>query len=217
MQRISLIVFFCLFFGALIAQEKQYNYVQFSGKTVTEGVDGEIANLPYVTIGILGTSRGTYSEVDGFFSIVAAKGDTIQFSRVGYKDATIVVPDTLSSVFYSWIQILTQDNILLPEAVIYPWPDREHYKIEFLALDISNELETRARENIAEEIMAEIRETLPVDGGESYDVEFRRSLNDYKYTGQLKPQNIFNPVAWAQFIKAWKRGDYKSKKKKRKK
>jgi len=215
MNRISLIVIFSLFLGSLFAQEKQSKYVQFSGKTVTEGVDGEIANLPYVTIGIVGTSRGTYSEVDGFFSIVAAKGDTIRFSRIGYEDASIVVPDTLSSVFYSWIQILTQDNVLLPEAVIYPWPDKEHYKIEFLALDISNELETRARQNITEEIMAEIRESLPVDGGESYDLEFRRNLNEYKYSGQLKPQNIFNPVAWAQFIKAWKRGDFKSKKKKR--
>jgi len=213
MRRISLIVFLSLFLIHLSAQEQESKYVQFSGKTVTEGVDGEIANLPYVTIGIVGTSRGTYSEVDGFFTIVAAKGDTISFSRVGYEDARIVVPDTLSSVFYSWIQILTQDNVLLPEAVIYPWPDKEYYKIEFLALDISNDLESRARENITEEIMSELRETLPRDGGEAFDVEFRRNLNDYKYTGQLKPQNIFNPVAWAQFIKAWKRGDFKSKKK----
>ncbi len=216
MHRISLILIFCLFLGNLFSQEKQSKYIQFSGKTVTAGVDGDIVDLPYVTIGILGTSRGTYSEVDGFFSLVAAKGDTIQFSRIGYKDAKIVVPDTLNSVFYSWIQILTQDNVLLPEAVIYPWPDKEFYKIEFLALDISDELKTRARDNIAEEIMAEIRETLPIDGGESYDNEFRRNLNEYKYSGQLKPQNIFNPVAWAQFIKAWKRGDFKSKKKKKK-
>ncbi len=215
MYRIYLILLLSLFLGNVYGQENEKEYVQFSGKTVTEGVDGEIVDLPYVTIGIMGTSRGTYSEIDGFFSLVAAKGDTIQFSRVGYKDAEIVVPDTLSSVFYSWIQILTQDNILLPEAVIQPWPDKEHYKIEFLALNIENELETRARENIAEEIMAEIRETLPLDGGESYDLEFRRNLNEYKYTGQLKPQNIFNPVAWAQFIKAWKRGDFKSKKKKK--
>ncbi|RYY10091.1 MAG: carboxypeptidase-like regulatory domain-containing protein, partial [Chitinophagaceae bacterium] len=26
------------------------------------------------------------------------------------------------------------------------------------------------------------------------------------------PQNIFNPFAWNEFIKAWKRGDFKNKK-----
>jgi len=29
--------------------------------------------------------------------------------------------------------------------------------------------------------------------------------------GQVPPQNIFNPIAWAEFIQAWKRGDFKRK------
>jgi len=188
------------------------DYIQFSGTVVTEDVNGDVVPLPYVNIGILGTSRGTYSEIDGFFSLVARKGDTIKFTRVGYKDAQIEVPDTLSSVYYSWIQIMSQDSILLPEAVIFPWPDRDFYKIEFLALDVSNELRSRARENLAAEVMEAVRETLPVDGSESYSLELQKRLTDIKYTGQYKPQNIFNPVAWAQFVKAWKNGDFKKKK-----
>jgi hypothetical protein len=31
------------------------------------------------------------------------------------------------------------------------------------------------------------------------------------YFGQQQPFNIFNPFAWAQFIKAWKDGKFKSK------
>ena len=34
----------------------------------------------------------------------------------------------------------------------------------------------------------------------------------YYYAGQAPPQNIFNVFAWAQFIEAWKRGDFKRKK-----
>ena len=30
--------------------------------------------------------------------------------------------------------------------------------------------------------------------------------------GQVPPQNIFNPIAWANFIDAWKRGDFRKKK-----
>lgn len=189
-------------------------YIQFSGTVVTEDLNGEISPLPYVNIGIKGTSRGTYSEIDGFFSMVAAKGDTINFSRIGFKDATVIVPDTLNSVYYSWIQIMSSDSLLLPEAVIYPWPDREFYKIEFLALDVSDELRSRAEQNIAKEVLAELAKSLPVDGGEAYNYEFKKRINEYKYSGQHKPQNIFNPVAWANFIKAWKRGDFKRKDKK---
>ena len=32
------------------------------------------------------------------------------------------------------------------------------------------------------------------------------------YAGQIPPMNIFNPFAWAEFVKAWKRGDFKKKK-----
>lgn len=191
---------------------KVNDYIQFSGTVVTEDLNGEVVPLPYVNIGILGTSRGTYSEVDGFFSLVARKGDTIKFSRVGYKDAEIEVPDTLSSIYYSWIQIMSQDSILLPEAVIFPWPDRDFYRIEFLALDVSNELRSRARENLAAEVMEAVRESLPADGSEAYGLELEKRISDIKYTGQYKPQNIFNPVAWAKFVKAWKNGDFKKKK-----
>jgi hypothetical protein len=214
---IPIILGFILFGSNVFAQKSakeklpQKGYIQFSGTVVSEDENGEILPLPYVNIGIVGTSRGTYSEYDGFFSMVATKGDTIKFSRIGFKDATIVVPDTLNAVYYSWIQIMTSDSLLLPEAVIYPWPDREFYKIEFLAMDVSDELRSRAEKNIAREVLAEIAKSLPVDGGEAYAYEYKKRINEYKYSGQYKPQNIFNPVAWANFVKAWKRGDFKNK------
>jgi len=214
---IPFILGFVLFSTSIFAQRSdadslpQKDFIQFSGTVVTEDENGEILPLPYVNIGIQGTSRGTYSEYDGFFSMVATKGDTIRFSRIGFKDATIVVPDTLNAVYYSWIQIMSSDSLLLPEAVIYPWPDREFYKIEFLAMDVSDELRSRAEKNIARDVLAEIAKSLPVDGGEAYTYEYKKRINEYKYSGQYKPQNIFNPVAWANFVKAWKRGDFKNK------
>lgn len=191
---------------------KVNDYIQFSGTVVTEDINGEVVPLPYVNIAILGSSRGTFSEVDGFFSMVAKKGDTIKFSRVGYKEAEIVVPDSLSSVYYSWIQIMSQDSVLLPEAVIFPWPDRDFYKIEFLALDVSDELRSRARENLSAEVLEAVRESLPADGGEAYNLELQKRISDIKYNGQFKPQNIFSPTAWAKFIKQWRNGDFKKKK-----
>lgn len=216
-SKFYIFILLCLISNVSFGQKQNIDstkvYIQFSGKVVTQDDGGDVVALPYVSIGILGTSRGTYSEVDGFFSMVAAQGDTIRFTRVGYADATIAVPDTLGSLYYSWIQIMSQDSILLPEAVIYPWPDRDFYKIEFLALDISDELMSNARENIAEKVMKELRYSVPADGTEAYNYEFRKRVNEYKYEGQYKPQNIFSPIAWAQFIKAWKRGDFKKKKK----
>jgi len=215
---LAAILFVALSISTLKAQTKQdtsKKVIQFSGVVVTQDEYGEMVPLPYTTISIDQTSRGTYAEVDGFFSLVAQVGDTIVFSRIGYETVKHGISDTLKSNFYSWYQIMSKDEYLLPEAVIYPWPSREHYKIEFLALDVSNELRERAKKNLAAEILERMEYAVPPDGAEAYSVETAKQVFEYKYSGQYKPQNIFNVAAWAQFIKAWKRGDFKKKKKKK--
>ena len=52
----------------------------------------------------------------------------------------------------------------------------------------------------------------PQDGRESNNYFLKHKMpKKYYSAGQLPPQNIFNPMAWAEFIKAWKRGDFKKK------
>ncbi len=187
------------------------NVIEFSGMVFHQDENGHPAPLPYTNVAVMGTSRGAAADMDGFFSFVALAGETIVFSRIGFKTVEIKIPDTLQSTQYKWIQIMTQDNIWLPEAIIMPWPSRDHFKQEFLAIDISDELRENAIANLAEEKMKEIRYSVPVDGRETTSLVIKQQATDYVYTGQTKPQNIFNPLAWKKFIDAWKRGDFKKK------
>ena len=195
---------------SLQAQEER-KVIQFSGVVVTEDANGEIQPLPYTNVSILGTSRGTVTEIDGFFSLVAQTNDTIVFSRVGYEPIRKGIPDTLDSSFYSWYQVMSKGNVLLPEAVIKPWPSKENYRIEFLALNVDNEMRKLAQANLAQNVLDELIYTLPKDGTEAYSYVAEEQFQAYRTSGQFKPQQIFNPAAWAEFIKAWKRGDYKRK------
>ena len=187
--------------------------VQFSGVVVTQDdKTGDAIPLPYTNIYIKGTSRGTVSGLDGFFSIVALQGDTIKFTYVGYKAVEYVIPDTLSSHFYSVYQIMTQSDVLLAETVIYPWPRKQYFKQELLTMDITDDLQMIAEENLAEELIKRMIKEAPYDGREAVNLELNRMANDAVYTGQIKPMRIFDVMAWRRFIKAWKRGDFKRKK-----
>lgn len=188
--------------------------IQFSGVVVTDGENGFVQPLPYVSVYIKSSRRGTYSSNDGFFSLVGRKGEIVVFSSVGFDDVEYVIPDTLSTDRYSVFQIMTRDTILLPETVIYPWPSREHFKLEFLAMDITSDFEERVNANLSDQAMAEMIAFLPADGDENVDFYLREQASSYYYEGQIKPQNVFNAFAWASFIKAVKRGDFKKKKKK---
>lgn len=209
----TLVLLFSLIAIIGISQEKSdtLRYVQFSGVVVTEDDNGDIKPLPYTNIAVMNSTRGTISEFDGFFSIVAEVGDTIVFSRVGFSTTTHVIADTLTHDYYSWYQVMSKDNILLPEAVIYPWPSKIHYKKEFLALDVSNDMRRKMEENMAEQVLREMRYEMPTDGTESYSYVLQDQIYEARYSGQYKPMNIFNPISWAQFVKAWKNGDFKKK------
>lgn len=198
----------------LSAQNDTRKAIQFSGKVVTSGQDGEVIPLPYVNIGIRGTSRGTSSALDGYFSVVALEGDTIAFTRIGFRDVDFVIPDTLESQHYFYVQIMAEDDYLLPEAVIFPWPSKEHFVHEFLAIDISDALREHAQTNLAQNVLEELRYAVPADGRETAGLELRTRAQEFQYSGQYKPQQIFNPLAWKKFIDAWRRGDFKSKKNK---
>jgi hypothetical protein len=54
-------------------------------------------------------------------------------------------------------------------------------------------------------------QSTPSDGGGATAMQFRNVANRAVYQGQIPPMNIFNPAAWSEFIKSWKRGDYKRK------
>ena len=161
------LIFLCSFFALLAlapaqAQEVDSNLVQFSGM-VLDGTTQELVPVPYVNILVKDKGRGTYSDFNGFFSIVVEKGDNIVFSAVGYSNVEYTIPDSLSDNRYSLVQLMTQDAVNLPETVVFPWPSRDHFKLEFLAMDVTPELQERASRNLANETLERMRSEVASD------------------------------------------------------
>lgn len=213
-QRLSLLSILIVFLTAINVwgqrAVKDTSLVQFSGM-VLDGSDEQLYPVPYANILVKDRGRGTYSDLKGFFSIVVEKGDVIVFSAIGYKTVQYVIPRDLDDNRYSIVQLMTQDTINLPETVIFPWPSRDHFKLEFLAMDVTPELQERAAKNLANETLRRMRSEVSVDGNEHADYYLRQQAREYYYIGQQPPMNIFNPVAWKKFFDSWKNGDFKKK------
>jgi hypothetical protein len=184
--------------------------IQVSGYIMAED-DGQLIAVPYANIFLPDRSRGDVASAKGFFSIVVEPGQELYFSAMGYGRSKLVVPDTLTQDRYHVYQMLTTDTIELPMVVIYPWPDRDHLRQDFLAMDVSDELEERAAKNLSPETMAYLTEITPTSGNENTQYIMRQTAKSYYTYGQLQPMQILNPMAWAKFFEAWKRGDFKKK------
>ena len=122
-----------------------------------------------------------------------------------------MIPDTLNTDRYSLIKMLSRDTILLQETVIYPWPTKDQFRQAFLNLKVPDDDMDRAARNLALSEMREMMLNMPMDGQMNYKAVMLERQNKLYTAGQYYSISLLNPVAWAKFIEAWQRGDYKKK------
>ena len=169
-----------------------------------------LQGLPSVSIMVKGRNQGTLTNDQGVFSIVVLKGDQLEFTSVGYKPKLVTIPHNLDGNQQSMIQLMVQDTVYLPATIIKKYPTREEFERDFANTKVPNDQMEIARQNLSEANRRALLSAYPMDGKEATDYYFKQNAKKFYSAGQLPPQNIFNPLAWAEFIKAWKRGDFKS-------
>jgi len=178
--------------------------VQLYGVVMTAD---SLKGIPAVSIIVKGRNQGTYSSDQGVFSIVVLKGDQIEFTSIGYKPVLLNIPDTFHGNQYSIIQLMVNDAQYLPATIIKPRPTREQFERDFVNTPVPDDNIEIARQNTDAAKRRILARTLPASAGEAASRYLSQQATRYYYQGQAPPQNIFNPVAWADFIQAWKRGD----------
>lgn len=170
-----------------------------------------LQGLPAVSIVVKGQNRGTISNDKGVFSIVALKGDKVEFTSVGYKSVLVDIPANLEGNQHSIIQLMVADTVYLPATIIKPRPTRAQFERDFVNTQVPDDDITIARNNNSYATRRALMASMPADGREASNMYMQQSARKLYYSGQVAPQNIFNPFAWNEFIKAWKRGDFRKK------
>lgn len=187
-------------------EQMKDSIVQLYGVVMTAD---SLRGIPAVTVKLYNQNRGTYTNEQGVFSIVVMKGDIIDFSSVGFISKRVVIPRNLEGNSFSIIQLMVTDTVYLPATIIRARPSREQFERDFVNAKIPDDQYEIARKNIKTAQSRIFQQSLPADAGEASRYIQRQTSQRYYYQGQLAPQNILNPTAWAEFIQAWKRGDFK--------
>ena len=209
----NLLYILILFFILPSAAKAQFetfkdSVVQLYGVVMTAD---SLQGLPAVSVVVKGQNRGTVTNDRGVFSIVVLKGDQVEFTSVGYKPVLVNIPHTLEGNQHSVIQLMVADTIYLPATIIKPRPSRQQFERDFVNTRVPDDDITIARSNTNSATRRVLMASLPTDGREASNEYRRQSAQKQYYSHQVAPQNIFNPFAWNEFIKAWKRGDYRKK------
>lgn len=184
------------------------NIIQINGVTMTAD---SLRAVPGVVVLVKGQNRGVESSHTGVFSIVVYKGDTLQFEALGFRGKEYVVPKNIQGEYLSMIQLMVQDTFYLAETIIHPYKSREEFQYEFKNNAVPDDQLEIARRNTDAYTLRALAYVLPKDGRESQSAYLYQQAMNNVYYGQQKPMNILNPLAWAEFFEAWKRGDFRKK------
>ena len=205
MRKLFYITLIFLTSVSLNGQEK--HLIQYTGRVFNEFV----SPLPFAHIIISNKDLGTISDRDGKFSFVVEPNDTVIISNLGYKKARVIIPDTLSTKFFTRDVLLATDTFMIEEVEVYPWKDYEEFTEAFLNLELPEDDLDRARRNIAliKEQLKNDTDPLP-----SPSANFNQTMQQNTWKsfnrGTYPTYQVFNIFAWQKFFEALKRGDFKN-------
>ena len=207
-SRLAFVVAFTLWMGLSASSQTDSltaQVVQVSGLVVT---GDSLSPLPYCTVFRPRDRRGTMTDARGFFSLPALTGDTLEFSSVGYVSQQAVIPEGGELARVNLVQPMGRDTVAMEDAFVYPWPSRERFRQDFLALGLPNQGLDPAWDSPMDPMDVYDRLSEVGRDGQSTSSEvLAAQAQQAGYAGQAPPVNLLNPVAWAQFLQALKSGD----------
>ena len=216
-MKLQYYIFFAmlLWVNSLFAQPVliEDNIIEVSGIILTRNEQQGIQYVPFATVAVKNSSRGTYANWEGMFSIVIKKGETLSFTAIGFGDFTLTIPQDFKGMYYSAVVELESKDINLAEVVVFPWPNRDNFRAEFLAMQPNEamKMEDIAEANLNRRKMFEMNKNMGMDATENAMYYLQKQASSYSYMGQGQPMPILSPVAWSQFFRQWQNSKKKKK------
>lgn len=204
---VFLVAFVFVAFADNALAQDQRRVIQFSGVVVEED---STMGVPGVHVYVPKAGRGASANQYGYFSFPLLEGDSVVFSAVGYEKQWIIIPQ-LERDQYTVIIPLKQDVTYLQELQVSPYPSEEMFKEAFLAMQLPNQENIRNMDaNLEQSMMLQRFRNMPMDGSMNHRY-FTQMQSQYLHDAYgPRPNQLFNPFAWAEFFKSLKRGDLKS-------
>lgn len=210
---ILFVLIFCT--GSAYAQPVliENDIIEVSGIIISRNEKQGLQYVPFATVAVNNSNRGTYANWEGMFSIVIKKGETLNFSAIGFGDFTLNIPQNFEGLYYSAVVELEPKDINLAEVVIFPWPNRDNFRAEFLAMQPTEamRMEDVAKGNLNRRKMFEMNKNMGMDARENAMYYLQKQASSYSYMGQGQPMPILSPLAWSQFFRQFQNNKKKKK------
>ena len=209
MKRLNKNIFFLvvifLFYSTSFSQKQEI--IQIKGMVVNV----KFQPISFAHIEIKNRGFGTISDESGKFDFFTNKGDTIQFSCIGFKNAKYTIPINTEFKIYHLLAVLPSDTLALPEVQIFPWRNFKEFVQAFIKIELPDDDIVKAEKNftLLKLQMIVNEDEIPSSSGAAYNLSMQQRSCQLYWKGQTQPMQIFNLFAWQQFFDYLKNGKFK--------
>ncbi|MCF8222457.1 MAG: carboxypeptidase-like regulatory domain-containing protein [Bacteroidales bacterium] len=177
-------------------------YVQVDGLVF----DNESTPVKYVNIISKGLRTGTETDERGIFSIISYPGDTLIFSSIGYQPAFAAIPAGVQKPRYTIDVTLIIDTINIGSVLVLPWKTYDEFKRAVVEYVPPMEKEMKVMQQNLALIERQILREMDIAPAAGYRYAMQQEAERVMTRNQTPVNNLFNPFAWAKFIKGLKNG-----------
>ena len=160
----------------------------------------------YVNIVSRLLNTGSQTDITGIFTIISTAGDTLVFTSVGYKPAYIVLPGNIKGPKYTVDLLMETDTINIGPVLVLPWKTYEEFKravVEYIPPEAEKIKNMERNLALIEQQIYYDTKASPESG---YRMAMQRESERIMTRNQTPVNNLFNPIAWARFLKEIKNG-----------
>ncbi len=168
-----------------MAQDSTADSIRFAGAVYDAA---SISILPNSSLFYQGNLYNPNS--DGHFSLMVKKGDLLRFLHLGYKDAHIMISDSLHDQNYLFGVFLHQDTISLPEVIVVSRYERLAIEARYMPVIMTPEM-INARQNMRKSTYVALT-TVPtqMDASMNQSMVLNEKTTDIVYRGMISPDRV---------------------------
>ncbi|MDH5610115.1 MAG: carboxypeptidase-like regulatory domain-containing protein [Cyclobacteriaceae bacterium] len=195
-------VLFWMMVQVLMAQEGERKVIQFTGVVF---ISDSSMVVPGVHVYVPKGGRGTTTNPYGFFSMPVLEGDSVIFSAVSLERLHYIVPKHDADNSLKLLVYMKEDITYLEEVEIFPYPSEATFKAAVLASELPNQKDLDALNEWLNPVsLQQMSRDLPNSAYWNSRYFMQEQMDAQMYRGQLRPNPLLNPFAWASFIRSLK-------------
>lgn len=145
--------------------------------------------------------RGTFTDLNGYFTLPVMAGDTLNFRCLGLKPSAFIVPSNITDSQLSLVQWMEADTATLNTVYVLPYPAPHKLRQEILALDLPGDNYFAFRRSTNAQYtydgLADFKDAAGDNAMSTLDARYN---NGFKSGG-----NVLSPAAWSQFMQSMRR------------